>query len=270
MDKRIKIILNSKNIGAGLSRNKAIRLAKGKYINFLDSDDLWNKKKNNYTIRFYEKNQCNISHTSYSIIDKRGNISGTRKAKNLTYNDLLSSCDIGLSTVMIKKILDKYSFVNLKTKEDYVLWLKLAQKRHQFFGINKKLTYWRNLDDSLSSSTIQKLFDGYKVYRKYLNQSIIQSFISLLVLSKKLFNKMIEIFNYIFFVILAFLINLILKKNNFLINNTGQDHQTYTVDEKIPLSGGVLILIFFYYYYNSFDLRFLSYLTIFFFDRFVI
>ena len=75
---------------------------------------------------------------------------------------------------------------------------------------------------------------------------------------------MIEIFNYIFFVILAFLINLILRKNNFLINNTGQDHQTYTVDEKIPLSGGVLILIFFYYYYNSFDLRFLSYLTIFF------
>ena len=55
LDKRIKIILNSKNIGAGLSRNKAIRLAKGKYIAFLDSDDLWNKKKNNYTIRFYEK-----------------------------------------------------------------------------------------------------------------------------------------------------------------------------------------------------------------------
>ena len=185
LDKRIKIILNSKNIGAGLSRNKAIRLAKGKYIAFLDSDDLWNKKKIITQLDFMKKNQCNISHTSYSIIDKRGNISGTRKAKNLTYNDLLTSCDIGLSTVMIKKkILDKYSFVNLKTKEDYVLWLKLAQKRHQFFGINKKLTYWRNLDDSLSSSTIQKLFDGYKVYRKYLNQSIIQSFISLLVLSK--------------------------------------------------------------------------------------
>ena len=185
LDKRIKIILNSKNIGAGLSRNKAIRLAKGKYIAFLDSDDLWNKKKIITQLDFMKKNQCNISHTSYSIIDKRGNISGTRKAKNLTYNDLLSSCDIGLSTVMIKKkILDKYSFVNLKTKEDYVLWLKLAQKRHEFFGINKKLTYWRNLDDSLSSSTIQKLFDGYKVYRKYLNQSIIQSFISLLVLSK--------------------------------------------------------------------------------------
>ena len=132
-----------------------------------------------------KKNQCNISHTSYSIIDKRGNISGTRKAKNLTYNYLLSFCVIVLTTVIIKKkILDKYSFVNLKTKEDYVLWLKLAQKRHQFFGINKKLTYWRNLDDSLSSSTIQKLFDGFKVYRKYLNQSIIQSFISLLVLSK--------------------------------------------------------------------------------------
>ena len=81
LDKRIKIILNSKNIGAGLSRNKAIRLAKGKYIAFLDSDDLWNKKKIITQLDFMKKNQCNISHTSYSIIDKRGNISGTRKPK---------------------------------------------------------------------------------------------------------------------------------------------------------------------------------------------
>ena len=189
-DKRIKIILNSKNIGAGLSRNKAIKYARGKYIAFLDSDDLWNKKKIEMQLNFMKKNLYDISHTSYCIINEKGDKIGARKAKDLTYHDLITSCDIGLSTVMIKKkFFKKNLFVNLKTKEDYVLWLKLARKRNKFFGLDKRLTYWRSLDDSLSSSTIQKLFDGYKVYRKYLNQSIIQSVISLFILSKNFLKK---------------------------------------------------------------------------------
>ena len=189
-DKRIKIVLNSKNIGAGLSRNKAIKYARGKYIAFLDSDDLWNKKKIEMQLNFMKKNLYDISHTSYCIINEKGDKIGARKAKDLTYHDLITSCDIGLSTVMIKKkFLKKNLFVNLKTKEDYVLWLKLARKRNKFFGLDKRLTYWRSLDDSLSSSTIQKLFDGYKVYRKYLNQSIIQSLISLFILSKNFLKK---------------------------------------------------------------------------------
>ena len=189
-DKRIKIVLNSKNIGAGLSRNKAIKYARGKYIAFLDSDDLWNKKKIEMQLNFMKKNLYDISHTSYCIINEKGDKIGARKAKDLTYHDLITSCDIGLSTVMIKKkFFKKNLFVNLKTKEDYVLWLKLARKRNKFFGLDKRLTYWRSLDDSLSSSTIQKLFDGYKVYRKYLNQSIIQSVISLFILSKNFLKK---------------------------------------------------------------------------------
>ena len=189
-DKRIKIVLNSKNIGAGLSRNKAIKYARGKYIAFLDSDDLWNKKKIEMQLNFMKKNLYDISHTSYDIINEKGDKIGARKAKDLTYHDLITSCDIGLSTVMIKKkILKNNLFVNLKTKEDYVLWLKLSRKRNKFFGLDKRLTYWRSLDDSLSSSTIQKLFDGYRVYRKYLNQSIIQSVISLFILSKNFLKK---------------------------------------------------------------------------------
>lgn len=189
-DKRIKIVLNSKNIGAGLSRNKAIKYARGKYIAFLDSDDLWNKKKIEMQLNFMKKNLYDISHTSYCIINEKGDKIGVRKARDLTYHDLIASCDIGLSTVMIKKkFLKKNLFVNLKTKEDYVLWLKLARKRNKFFGLDKRLTHWRSLDDSLSSSTIQKLFDGYKVYRKYLNQSIIQSLISLFILSKNFLKK---------------------------------------------------------------------------------
>ena len=84
LDKKIKIILNAKNIGAGLSRNKAIKRAKGKYIAFIDSDDLWNKKKLGVQLNFMKKNNHDISHTNYSIIDESGRIVGIRKAKDLT------------------------------------------------------------------------------------------------------------------------------------------------------------------------------------------
>ena len=124
LDSRIKLIINVKNIGAGLSRNKGIQIAKGKFIAFLDADDLWKRNKIETQLNYMKKNKLKISHTSYKIIDKKNKIIGKRKAKNFnSYTELLKSCDIGLSTVMIEKniLSKKYQFVELKTKEDFVL-----------------------------------------------------------------------------------------------------------------------------------------------------
>lgn len=183
-DNRIKLIINNKNIGAGMSRNKGIKFSRGKYVAFIDSDDLWHPNKLKIQLNYMIKNKTLISHTSYNIIDKDDNKIGLRKAKKISYKDLLKSCDIGLSTVMIdKKLLEKYSFAKLKTKEDYVLWLKLAKNKNIFFPIKQSLTSWRSLNNSLSSSLIQKLFDGYLVYRVFLKQSFIKSLLSLFILS---------------------------------------------------------------------------------------
>ena len=195
-DKRIKLYINKKNLGAGKSRNKGIKLSKGKFIAFLDADDLWTRDKLKKQILFMKKNSVDISHTSYHIINSDNKIIGSRRAKDMNHKLLLNSCDIGLSTVIIKKelITNKIKFANINTKEDYVLWLKITLNNKKIFALKNNLTKWRKLNDSLSASKIQKLYDGYLVYRKYMNFSLAKSFIYLLLLSfnyglKELRNK---------------------------------------------------------------------------------
>ncbi len=184
-DQRIKIYINKKNLGAGMSRNKGIKLSKGKLIAFLDSDDLWSRDKLKKQVFYMTKNKIKISHTSYYIIDHTNKIIGNRQAKDLNYEQLLNSCDIGLSTVMLDKKLIKKNirFPNIKTKEDYVLWLKITQSKNKIFALKNNLTKWRRLGGSLSSSKIQRIKDGYLVYRKYMKFNPIVSIIYLGLLS---------------------------------------------------------------------------------------
>ena len=109
LDKRIHLIINKSSLGAGLSRNKGIKKSKGKYIAFMDADDLWRPNKIKYQLNFMKRENYLISHTSYKIINENGNIIGFRKARDFNnLNQLLKSCDIGLSSVLLKKeILNK-------------------------------------------------------------------------------------------------------------------------------------------------------------------
>lgn len=185
-DKRISLITNKKSIGAGLSRNKGIKKSKGKYVGFIDADDLWKKNKLKLQIEFMKKSNYLISHTSYEIIDKENNISKYRIAKNFkSVDELLKSCDIGLSSVVIKReILDgKFFFAGLKTKEDFVLWLKILKKNIKIGGLNKNLMSWRKLDNSLSSSILQKIKDGFWVYNKFMKFNLFKSLFFLFLLS---------------------------------------------------------------------------------------
>ena len=185
-DKRIKLIINKKNIGAGKSRNKGIKFSKGTFIAFLDSDDIWEKKKLKIQLDIMKKKNYLVTHTSYKIIDKKNKIIGYRYARSFKSTaSLLKSCDIGLSTVIIKKsiIKKKDNFPKLKTKEDFVFWLSLLKKNINIYGIDLHLTRWRKLNNSLSSSIIQKIRDGFIVYNKYLKMSFFKSIYYLLLLS---------------------------------------------------------------------------------------
>ena len=185
-DKRIFIIKNLKTMGAGDSRNIGINNSKGQYIAFLDADDTWQNDKLNKQINFMKSNDYKITHTSYFIVDESQRIIGKRIARNFfRLNDLLKSCDIGTSTVILKKDLinDNLKFASLKTKEDYVLWLKLLEKNAKIYGLDEILTFWTKSRSSLSSSTFQKLIDGFRVYYKYMNFNYFKSVYYLIRLS---------------------------------------------------------------------------------------
>ena len=191
LDSRINLIINNQNLGAGQSRNIGIKHSNGEYIAFIDADDLWHQDKLLMQIEFMQSNNYYISHTSYDIINEKEDKISSRKVKTLTYDQLLKSCDIGLSTVILKKNLldDDILFPELKTKEDYVLWLKITREGQKIVALDKTLSKWRKCKISLSSSTIRKLIDGYNVYRKYLNFNPVKSFYNLIILSVNYLRK---------------------------------------------------------------------------------
>lgn len=194
--KNIRIIRNKKNMGVAYSRNVGVRKSKGKYIAFIDCDDLWNKNKIQLQYNFMKKNECLISCCSYNEVDiKNTHIRTIIPKREINYNDLLYNCSIGLSTVMIsRRIIKLIKFPDLSTKEDFALWLFLLRNRIKFCVLNKILVNWRNVPFSLSDSLFSKIYNSFKVYFYYENFSITKSIFMIFFLSFNYLKKKIKFY----------------------------------------------------------------------------
>ena len=183
--KKYKVIVNKKNYGVARSRNIAIKSAKGKYLAFIDSDDMWSSKKLITQLKFMDYSKADISYTAYKVIDKKNKILGIRNvSKEINYKKLSKYCEIGLSTVIIKKkFFKKNKFPEIKTQEDFALWLILIKKGLKFLPIKTVLSSWRRTDNSLSSNILQKISDAFKVFYCIEKKNLIISIISVVILS---------------------------------------------------------------------------------------
>ena len=189
--KNKKIIINKKNLGVARSRNKALAKCKGNYIAFIDSDDIWKKTKLIKQLKFMKKKSSNFSFTSYNVINEQNKFIKKRiVTMDPTYEKLQKKNIIGLSTVMFsRKIIKDINFPNLKTQEDFALWLCLLKKGHKLSHINDLLSSWRKSNDSLSSNNLQKIIDAFKLYYIHQNKNLLLSIYSVIVLG---YNKLFK------------------------------------------------------------------------------
>jgi len=176
-ENRIKLIKHVKNNGAGFSRNAAIAEAYGKYIAFLDSDDLWHKLKLQKQITFMLENRTALSYTNYQKIDMQGNLGKVIIPPNsITYSELLKSNIIGcLTAVYDQEILGKMFMPLIRKRQDMALWLDILKKTDAANCVPDVLAYYREGQQSLSSNKLKILSSQWMFYREYLNFGIAKS-----------------------------------------------------------------------------------------------
>lgn len=167
-DARIKLYKLSENSGAGVARNKAIELAEGNFIAFLDSDDLWLPNKLALQINFMVQNNYTISHTSYNVINDVGkNVNKIINSKRiLDYKDMLYANKIGcLTAIYNKDALGKVYMPIIRKRQDYALWLKLLKKEQFAYGLPKVLASYRERKNAISNNKIEMLKWNWRLYR---------------------------------------------------------------------------------------------------------
>lgn len=167
-DDRIKYIKLEKNSGASISRNTGIKNAKGRFIAFVDSDDLWEPEKLEIQISYMLEKKLGFTFTSYRYMKENG-VKTNKVAKapfKINYNGLLKNTIIGCSTVVIDKdIIGEFEMPLVKRGQDTATWLQILRNEKYAYGIQKDLVNYRLVGDSLSSNKIKALKRTWNTYR---------------------------------------------------------------------------------------------------------
>ncbi len=167
LDKRLHLIKQNINNGPALARNVALDAAKGRYIAFLDSDDLWLPDKLNRQLLFMQKRNIAFSYTQYRHIDEAGNEHGALivPLDYYDYSKLLKNNKIGCLTVMLDR--DQIGNIAFKQtyREDYVLWLELIKRGFRAYGLQEYHARYRIVTKSHSRNKIKASIGNWRVYR---------------------------------------------------------------------------------------------------------
>lgn len=176
-DNRVHLVELDANSGAARARNVGIEQARGRYIAFIDSDDLWKPSKLEKQVAFMRKSGSALSYGAYDVIDA----TGQTKAKfvppeTLTYTDLLKTNSIGCLTAMYDtKQLGKVLMPLVRRRQDLGLWLKILKRIPEARGLDEPLAQYRVHSDSMSADKWKSAMAQWVIYRQVEKLNLFQS-----------------------------------------------------------------------------------------------
>lgn len=178
-NKKIKLIKLKKNSGAAIARNTGIDEAKGKYICFLDADDIWDKEKIEKQIKFITKNNYAFIFTGYEFMSEDGIPNGKKVfvPLKIKYSEALKNTTIFTSTVMfnMQKLSKNDIYMPNVKSEDTATWWKVLKKIDFAYGINEILVYYRRSSGTLSSNKFVCIKRTWNLYRNVEHLGIFSS-----------------------------------------------------------------------------------------------
>ncbi len=183
LDKRIQFFQLEKNSGAGITRNLALSKAIGRYIAFLDSDDLWKPTKLEKQIKFMTQNDLPFTFSFYDYIDEDGKPLNKRieAPRNISYKQLFHCNYVGnLTGIYDVDCFGKIPIAQIRKRQDWILWLTILKKIKTAQPTPESLAFYRVRQNSISASKLDLLKHNFNVYRTFHGFNLVVSLVCMI------------------------------------------------------------------------------------------
>jgi teichuronic acid biosynthesis glycosyltransferase TuaG len=176
-DPRIRLIRQPRNGGPALARQAAIEQAQGRFIAFLDSDDLWLPPKLERQIAFAREHRAALSFTAFRRINETGSVTGRLipVPDSLTYDQLLKNTSIATLTALVDRDIAGNFAMKNQPYDDFCLWLSILKRGHIAYGLNEDLARYRVRGVSVSSRPLRSAGWVWHIYRNVEQLSVVKS-----------------------------------------------------------------------------------------------